>query len=394
MILLHVAVFWLARHQIVAGLPDFKIFYTAGTMLRRGQGQALYSNALQLETQREFVPLPPNATIPLPYNHPPFEALLFVPITYLSYIHAYCLWILLNLLLAEICIYVIRPWLPVLTSEFPWLLFLAPLVFFPVVFTFMQGQDSILLLAFYCLAYAAFRRGRDVQAGIWLGLSLCKFHLVVPFGVVLLLHRRWRAIGGMLLSAVCEFLVSWGIVGWKELCYYPLYVWHVNREKGVRMIIPEQMPNLRGLFIGWAGSVAAAPWLELLLLAASLGLLLWSSRRWQPGSLQDFRAWNAGFSIAMTVTFLVGYHGYNHDMAILLLPALLILDYLLSEDAVRATSLKVIVGLMFVTPLYLLLTVHYKHENLFSLILLAFVVSLARLSNTKSGIALEAESFG
>jgi len=378
MILLNLAVFWLSFDQAVSGLPDFRIFYTAGLMLRRGQGHVLYSDDLQLKTQREFTTLPSGVTSLLPYNHPPFEAILYVPLTYLPYVQAYFLWILLNGLLLMTCIYVIRPWIPALTSEFPRLLFLVPLAFFPVAFALMEGQDSILLLAMYCAAYVAFRRKLELPAGIFLGLGLFKFHLVLPFAFVLLLHRRWRAIAGMAISGCCELALSWALVGWKELIAYPRYAWHVNRDQTARVIVPENMANLRGLFTGWANLIALRPWLELLLLAASLCLLVWASRRWWPGESPDSDAWKTGFSITVIVTFLVGYHGYNQDLSIVLLPILITLDSMLRKDAVVAgTALRVVLVLMFFTPIYLVLTLHYQHQNLFSLVLLAFAGCLA-----------------
>jgi hypothetical protein len=88
MIALHVLVWWMARRQVAEGLPDFRIFYTAGLMLRRGQGTSLYNDSLQLNTQREFVPPARFDDTPLPYNHPPFEALLYLPLTSLSYLPA------------------------------------------------------------------------------------------------------------------------------------------------------------------------------------------------------------------------------------------------------------------------------------------------------------------
>jgi hypothetical protein len=388
-IFLHLAVFWLARRQVVDGLPDFRIFYTAGLMLRRGQGHALYSDGLQLKTQREFVNLPANEASPLPYNHPPFEAILYVPFTYLPYLAAYSLWILLNLLLTEMSIYVISPWVPVLAREFPRLLFLAPFAFFPVAYALMQGQDSILLFALYCLAYIAFRRGRDVQAGVLLGLGLFKFHLVLPFAFVLLLRRRWRAIAGMAISAVCELAISCALVGWRELLYYPVYAWQVNRTSSWS-IIPRNMPNLRGLFTGWTESVALQSHLELLLLAVSLCTLFWASRYWRPEDLRDSHGWNAGFSIALVVTFLVGYHGYNQDLSIVLLPALLALDSLAGNATRRdSIALKITTGILFFSPVYFALTFHYEHQNLFSLVLLAFVGCLAARSKMQHGSSLQ-----
>jgi len=384
MILLHLAVFWLARQQALDGLPDFRIFYTAGLMLRRGQGHDLYNDDLQLKTQREFVKLPASEIRPLPYNHPPFEAILYVPFTYLPYLAAYSLWILLNLFAVGMSIYVMRPWLPALVREFSWFLFLAPLAFFPVAYALMQGQDSIMLMALYCLAYIAFRRRQDVQAGVFLGLGLFKFHLVLPFAFVLLLRRRWRAIAGMTISAACELAISCALVGWRELLYYPHYAWLVNRTSSWS-IIPRNMANLRGLFTGWTESVAQRSALELLLLGVSLCLLFWASQYWHPGDFRSSDGWNAGFSIVLIATFLVGYHGYNQDLSMVLLPTLLVLDRLAADPARRGDmGLRVITGVLFFSPVYLVLTFHYEHQNLFSLVLLAFIGCLAARSRAQS----------
>ena len=96
-----------------------------------------------------------------------------------------------------------------------WLSFLAALAFFPISYALMQGQDSIMLLALYCLAYVALRRGRDLQAGIWLGLGLFKFHLVLPFVLILFLRRRWRAVLGVGISGAFDFAAFLGTRGWQ-----------------------------------------------------------------------------------------------------------------------------------------------------------------------------------
>jgi hypothetical protein len=380
-IMLHLAVFWPARHNALAGWPDFSIFYTAGLMLRRGQGQALYSDDLQRQTQKGFIPGVLARRGPLPYNHPPFEALLYVPLTHLSYRGAYLVSLVLNLLLVAWCICLVRPWLPALRSMFPRLLFLAPLAFFPVVYALMQGQDSVLLLTVYCLVYVAFRRMRDIGGGACLGLGLFKFHLVLPFAFILLLRRRWRPLSGFFLSALVELALSWKIVGWKELAHYPLYVWQVNRSQPAGVIIPDNMPNLRGLFDGWSGP---SLFLQVALFASSSCLLLWASRQWEPGELRDVKGWNSGFSLALIATFLVGYHSYSHDMAILLLPALITLDGLLQQQHSRrqSTFLSLMLGLIFLSPLYLVLTLYLSHQNLFALVLLGFAACLVASSAT------------
>ncbi len=392
MIALHCAVFWLARYRVQAGSPDFSIFYTAGLMLRQDRGPVLYSADAQRATWREVVPGAAVRDHPLPFNHPPFEAVPFLCMTYLPYLRAYLLWFLVNLLLIGVSAYLMRPWLPTVESGFRSLLILAPLAFFPVAYALLQGQDSILLLVLYCLAYGSFRRARDMRAGVFLGLGLFKFHLVLPFVFVLLLRRRWRAVGGMLLGLGFDFAVSWAVVGWKQLLYYPRYILQINRQQPPGVIVPENMPNLRGLFTGWSELKPPAAWLQLVLIAVSVGLLVWASRYWRPENLREVDAWNKGFSIAMVATFLVGYHSYNHDMSILLLPVLVTVDGILGEQSQRLGAgtkrLEVVLALMFFTPLYLIMTLHYSHENLFALVLLGLVCCLAMSPATARPLAL------
>ncbi len=386
MIALHFIVFLLVRRQVIAGMPDFRIFYSAALMLKRGEGKVLYDDRVQRTVQAEVAPIAVAVNGPLPYNHPPFEAAAFVPLTYLRPLPAYSLWFLLNLLLLGASDWVLARWLPTLRLTLSIVWPLLPLAFFPVAYALMQGQDSIALLFLYCLAYGAFRQGQDLRAGMFLGLGLFKFHLVVPFVFVLLVRRRWRAIGGFLISSGFDAAVSWILVGWKEMMEYPRYALQVNRLQPFRVIVPRNMPNLRGLLTGWSDN-PPPQWLNGVLFVVSMCLLFWASRQWRPGDREQ-RSWNVGFSIALISTFLVGYHGYNQDMSILLLPTLVTLEGLLQTSQESGMGIRIAVGLMFFSPLFLVLTLSYSHQNLFALVLLGLLFCLSRSvgANTPSSI--------
>jgi len=138
------------------------------------------------------------------------------------------------------------------------------------------------------------------------------------------------------------------------------------------------MPNLRGLLAGWTVSPALRSKLELLLLAVSLALVLWAARLWTTWALRSSDRWNIGFSIAVVTTFLVGYHGYDQDLSIALLPILIIFSRLLRSDTSGIQrALPVILGLLFLSPVYLILSAVYQQQHLFALVLLAFVFCLA-----------------
>lgn len=377
MVALHLAFFWLARRDAFSGSSDFRIFYTAALMLRRGQGDVLYSDETQRKTQQEIVPAVVHRQGLLPYNHPPFEAALFLPFTYLKYLQGYFVWGFLNFLLLAACLFSLKPWVPRLRSMFPVIWCLAPLAFMPVATTLIHGQDSILLLLVYCLTYAALRRGHPVWAGVYLGLGLFKFHLVLPFVLILLFLRYWRTLAGFAITTCLDLGLSWWMVGWRGLLEYPRYVLHINAMQPFHIIVPQNMPNLRGLLTGWGFTPRAPLWLEGVLAIVSLCVLVWASRHWKVDDLRDVEAWDYGFSIALISSFLVGYHSYSYDMTILLVPIFLTLEHILGVRARNHAALTLIVGIMFLSPVYLLLTLRSAHLNLFCIVLLCFAGYLA-----------------
>jgi Glycosyltransferase family 87 len=374
-IALHGLLYWMSRAQVIQGLPDFSIFYTAGLIVRRGQASRLYDDALQQAVQSEFTV---GSDVPLPYNHPPFEALLYVPLTYFPYLRAYFLWVLADLLLLLGISRFLRPYLPALTSFLPKWTWFVGAGFFPAAYALMQGQDSILLLLAYTLAFVSLRSGKEFRAGAVLALGLFKFHLVLPFVFVLFLRRMWRFVLGFALSAAAVGLVSAAIVGWRELFYYPHYVWRINRVASIRVIIPRNMPNLRGLISGWSWRLPTG-WSNGLIAIASVALLVWAASEWEVSRRENLPLWEGGFSIAVVATFLSSYHAYNQDMSMVLLPAFLLFDRLLAgrEKGWRTKILALCLSLLFFSPLYLILTLHYQHQNLFSLVLLSFAIAIA-----------------
>src|SRR4029077_20293325 len=62
---------------------DFSSFYCAAQIVRQGFGRQLYDLGLQVEFQSKV------AAVHAFFNHPPYEALLFVPFTFFSYRVAY-----------------------------------------------------------------------------------------------------------------------------------------------------------------------------------------------------------------------------------------------------------------------------------------------------------------
>jgi len=379
MLSLHLLLAWSATDLIRKGYPDFTIFYSAGKILRQGLGTWLYDEQTQFRIQQEFAAGVSIRQGPLPYNHPPFEALIFVPFTWLPYFVAYLLWDLVNLLILLALPFLLRPHLPVL-QRIPaggWLF--VSLAFFPVFIALLQGQDIILLLLLFTLAFVSFKGNADFAAGCWLGLGLFRFHLVLPLVLILLLPKRRRPILGFLLVALALGVISIAVVGWKETLSYPGYVWHLEQTMGHRRtVVPILMPNLRGLLDSMLTPSTSTVFRDIVSVLVSVVLMFFSAFRWKATNTTAF---DLRFSLCVIVTVLAGYHTFAYDLSLLILPIALVANHVLETNPIGGWSRITLVGpllLLFFTPLQMFLYIRNGHYNLMALVLLFWGWGVAR----------------
>lgn len=396
-LLIHSLVIWNARDLILKGYPDFTIYYTAGTMVRQGMAHEIYDDVKQFEVQKQFAPQVATRLGALPFNHPPFEALLFVPFAYFPYRVAYLMWTLVNLAMLAALPLIFRPHIPVLTVLPAPAWTLISLAFFPIFFALLQGQDAILLMFLYALAFGALKKNRLTSAGAWLACGLFKFHLVLPFLFLLLTqHRafqqRKRILGGFVLVGALLGLVSFAAVGVGQMMVYPRYVLGLEATMAKGAIMPSDMPNLRGVLYLIASRMH---YFDLLVLALSAVLFLTAT--WICHSEGEASAWSAdegarddlNFALAVLVTVLVSYHGLGYDLCILSLPLLLLTGWIKAgsvRDSPREertsrtwTRPTVIAGtaILLFSPLQLVLLMRYNRLALLGWAVLFCFVGLA-----------------
>jgi alpha-1,2-mannosyltransferase len=347
------------------GYQDFTIFYTGGRLLRSGQASALYDLAAQYRMQQSFSKVPIRLGA-LPFNHPPFEALLFVPFTLLAYWPAYLLWTALNLFMLAVSAILLRTQLRQFSATSPLLLGVGTAAFFPTARALIQGQDVILLLLCFVLAIICLDRDKDVAAGALLGLSLFRPQFAVPV-VLLLAIRRWRILLGFAGVAVMLGGITVAIVGWRG----PLdYVQFVIRLEGsqARAFGPEILPNLRGLIAEIPGLSAVTT--QVLIFVASIIVFVTTARRIRNG--QDSILFVA--SLAVVTTLLINFHSLVYDLS-LLLPMSLFLLFRASEVGAGKADVATAI-LLFLTPLYIFLLLMADSFYLFSFVLLWLFLKL------------------
>jgi len=379
MVFTHAFFLWTVRERIARGDPDFTVYYTAGKILREGRGHQLYDPSTQQVVQQEFTS---NADVrrgPLPYLHPPFEALIFLPLTFLSYSRAFLLWGVVNLGLLCVTALVLRTFLISLREVSLFDLLLLSLGFFPVFANFHQGQDAILLLLVVSLSLRAMSRKAEFEAGCWIGLGLFKYHLILPLILIVAFWKGRRFLLGVMSSAALTALLSIGLVGWQGTWQYPHYVWRVISEPGFGRIPFRQLPNLLGLLAGWPYLENCGLPLHLLVLACSGALLIFvaSLRR----LIDRSESLKLGIAVAIIAALLTGYSTNTYDLSLLLLSLALIAEYCrieLQGQARRQLSLVLPVLPLLISPLWFLLWMKWSRINVIAVFLLWWLYAIEK----------------
>src|SRR5258708_29474905 len=93
--------------QSLHGHTSFRQLYTAGYMVRTGHAHELYDYDAQKLFQDQLVS---REAALMPFIRPPFDALVFVPLSYLSYSSAYVTFLILSVGLLAVSVGLLRPW--------------------------------------------------------------------------------------------------------------------------------------------------------------------------------------------------------------------------------------------------------------------------------------------
>ena len=320
----HIIVTWRERTPIARGYADFSAFYSIGWMARHGLGRQLYDRREQWRVQQELFPQAEIRQGPIPIVRPPFEALVFLPFSYFAYPAALALWSALKLALLWLTLPILAGESPFLQSYPAWLETILCLGFFPAFLDFYLGQDAVFLLFFVVLAFRSLCHGRDSAAGLFLGLGLFKFHLVVPIVLVLVLIGRWRVLRGFMPTAVGLTAISCAVAGGSVIFAYPAYLLRLNRAPGVGMVTAQSMPNLRGLLTAWVGRAPYPGPIHWLLLPVAIAALAYTARIWRSRIEAGMPALALGYSLAIVVAMVTSYYLYIYDLTLLLVPLLLV----------------------------------------------------------------------
>ncbi len=342
-------------HSVGDGHTDFRTVYTAGYMLRTGE--PLYDAHAQFEEQNRLVSQ--EQIFPNPFIHPAYEALLYVPLSLFSFVHAYWIWLVLNLLMLAAIYWNLRPELERLSPLAPWLPFAVIPAYLPFGVTLMQGQNSILFTLLFAIAFRLMRDERYGWAGTMLGAAAFRFQLLIPIAICFVFWRRWNVLIGMMSSTAIAALLSIRLGGFWPYVHL-LMDFSKAGATGTTNHILSVMPNLRGLILSMGGGYVLLAFASIAVLCIAIFAGNGLCPRKQLG-------------IAVTAAALVSFYGLFHDLSVLIIPCALLLASGPIEVALAA------IGVVFLPPTLIAFAPYHTYViALGTVSLLIFLVVWAR----------------
>jgi len=296
------------------GGVDYLAHYSAGYIIRYVSPERLYDLDLQRHIQ-ETIASSDRVAHYYYYNHPPLLAGILGWVTTKDYDASYFRWGLILIIFYStslgLLVYLMRrfQW----QTEELWILGISGLLFTPAFIACLKGQDSTFLLLGVSLWTFGLLTARDRVAGLGLALAAIRPQVALVLALPFLFKRRivwwWFLAWSLILLVYCYLLVGvQGLEGFAQVLLFSGQSRGIDVDKMVTLmgailrLFPDIDPRLFQI-IGY-GSYG----LSILFLC-----LLWARSR-------AIELQHVGLAILFSMAF--SPHMHNHDLSLLLIPAL------------------------------------------------------------------------
>lgn len=354
----------IGKAAITGGLPfdsfgspvavDLTAHVTAGWIALHGDLSRLYDLNYQWQVQQGLLGSGHEGFLDA-YLSPPFVAFAYAPLAGLPYLTAAVLWTVFTIILLALSFHLIWPLVPNLHRYGYRRVLIVTLSCWPVFELLGDGQDSAISLLLLVAGLRLLLARRDLVAGGLLGLGLFKPQLFLMIPVLLLLQRRWRALGGWVTVALVLAGVSMAIMGVEGARSYVDVFTSDSYGTWIADRLGWKMQSLaalaRTLFVG-SSAFLVAPIMAVGGAIALVLLIKASSRQ-----VLDDRATTLLYAFSILLIPMFNPHFFIYDVVVLLPGALILLNERPASPAVRV-SIATAYVLTFTAPIRYILFGH------------------------------------
>ena len=320
---------------------DYVAIYPAGYIARYDGLSLAYDMNLQKRIQDAIV-APLKLANFYPYNHPPFLLPILLLVTNSDYIASFYRWLFilaifhllsLTLLASLFCKF---GW----PRKQVWLLTIAGLLFYPIFGAYLKGQDSAFLLFGVTVWTYGLMTGKDMLAGLGLGLAAMRPQVSLVLALPFLFKRR----------RVWWWFVAWGLV---LLLYFYLLIGTQGLKDFIQTLFfsgagmgidVNAMPTLMGAMLRTFPAISVQM-LDGIGYGSYVLAILFLCFVW----LKSAEITIKHVGLAVLIAILFSPHLHVHDLSLLLIPVLCVMLVLVEQKILaRRNALFLLLGVSVV----------------------------------------------
>jgi len=327
---------------------DFIAFYSAGRVAQEEGIRKVYNPVLQQQIQQEEVGFPLVPGQVLLYNHLPFLLPILQTLVNTNYVASFYRWVILLSALYITGIGILGRGLPQagLDRNSNLLMVFSGLLFLPVFFSLMNGQDTAFFFLGVALWVYGLLSGKELLAGFGLSLATVRPHLALFLAVPMLFRYRKIFVGFLLGSGILASLslLLLGQNGTREFINILLLSagaeWYGMKENAMYNLIgllTRTIPQLE------AGTIRILGWIVYVFAATCLCILWFRTKDVKHGLI----------GLSVTLALFSAPHLHFHDLALLLIP---IYEIIRESQENRVLKTSIAIGFPIAISLLFLLS--------------------------------------
>jgi len=288
---------------------DFVQFYTFGHLASAHRINEMYDAASFHRAQAEI--LPESAREIYPPVYPPQAAVMFMPVTGLSYQRALFIWSVITIAVYALIVW--STWKQVADTLPDRTFVVAAATAFPPFWSLvLHGQVTVILLAAFWAGWLALEHHRHWLAGFAFGLLAIKPQFGIPLAVVVLASGEWTMMAGALTSVAAQGAAVWLMLGTGALTAFAHNIPAMITVADLLEAKPFMSHSLRAL------TRLTPNWIGLPLWGALAAIVLWYTvRAWKSAAPVRVR-----LGVVVLAATLVNPHVIIYDLTVLVLPLL------------------------------------------------------------------------
>jgi len=326
---------------------DFIAFYSAGRVAQDYGAVRVYDPKLQQQIQEDQVGFPLVPGQVLLYNHLPFLIPVLEIVVGKNYVASFYRWLFLLVSIYGAGVFILGRLLQQhhVDRQSNLLATVGALLFLPVFFSLMNGQDTAILFLGTVIWMYGLISGREYLTGFGLSLTIVRPHIALILAAPMI-FRSFKVFGAFLFGSGILALLSILIVGPRGIQDYANILlvsaggeWYGMKEYAMYNLIgllTRTVPGLDG------NSIRLIGWLVYGIAILAL-CILWGKSRNSAARL---------IGLSTTLALFAAPHLHFHDLALLLIP---IYELIRGSTETEAGKLKTSIAILLPLAISLLL---------------------------------------